>query len=1108
MAGSPQRFLANNRNLLREAILTPSSVLPVSNKVLALPRARNGSVQVTLTGTYTGFEEATYDVEILDDDIDIGLASAPVFTGAGSGTLENIGATGLVAQEFAVELGDAGIPAVAAGVDFEGVKLAARASGDAGNLVRISIDSSPLVFTPQNWSLLADLKAGDGASTSTGLDGPQYDFDTPVLGVDGQIPASSTDNALGAGLAHRIAFGGDTANIYLQYKVYADGKWSYFFVPELRNDIQAGAKVNFVTGGRTIEVTDGATTRTYTDIVTLFDALDAFKLDALGLIDVVGVIANDRSPTGQAARELQTKTDAHAEASSGSGSKAATGFEGVTVEPDAPTELVIAECFATNSADAIGAGIGHEFWKVKGTVSGELGTAITGEPFVGPKWGFTIPERLPQSSGSAKGKFTFVSFTLGPRVAGDPSPVFVCPVGLKLGPGAVDQTITLIYTKRPDGSCLCDDMPVPDLDGPCLGTLGEGGSVSYSADALERLKDLYDWANSLATAVTTYVAGKDFTGIPSGGDIVGSGTGSQSTQETFQSKGASGSYSMSTALDGGPILGTSGSMVDTGYADVALPANFQGAIDAYEKTLALIDPVLDTTLRADGFSKWDDALTAFKDDLDTTTLASLGNRLATIAGDKYEVLLRQALAYAGVSPLGKSSASGVGSGDGCWQDYGDPFYWEVVGSVNGKYAPAFNNHPYFSSQFGADGKTYRSTKEFAFQINEKCTERLREDDTIVLQINDAATGGTYQVGDTLTLPIIAAQALYMAGGQDGDGVQKWYVSGSVVGALAQFTYNPAAPAPYSDGGLSFDLVPGGIPFQKYDTFRFSIEGGHYRWRKNGGAWSASSPPDDIPAGAFALDSGLSLEFITGAAPSFVAGDIFSFMALQPWAVSNLQRPTAPLWKWSDASPGPTLEGDLGAAEQIDMALFLHTLPEGATLELEGGTSPGIYTWSETITWRPLASWKEIDRIARYVRLSLSDVVDGSIQWAWLGIPLTTGLTADFNLRRAYKMGRSDSGGLIQGARFLGKAVSGEVSWEEGALEEADVANFSDMLDWIKEQGDEPIVVIPQVTRTDEPVLFALIDSDEVDFPDVHGYQPQVGRKRKLSATLPLAGVWR
>lgn len=1103
MTGSPQRFLANNRNLLREAILTPSSVLPVSNKVLSLLRARAGSAQVTLTGTYTGFEEATYDVEILDDDIDIGLASAPVFTGAGSGTLENIGATGLAAQEFAVELGDAGIPAVAAGVDFEGVKLAARASGAAGNLVRISIDSSPLVFTPQNWSLLADLNAGDGSSTSSGLDGPQYDFDTPVLGVDGQIPASSTDNALGAGLAHRIAFGGDTANIYLQYKVYADGKWSYFFVPELRNDVKAGAKVNFVTDGRTIEVTDGATTRTYTDIVTLFDALDAFKLDASGLIDVVGVIANDRSPTGQAARELQTKTDAHAEASSGSGSKAATGFEGVTVAPDAPTELVIAECFAANSADAIGAGVGHEFWKVKGTVSGELGTAITGEPFVGPKWGFTIPERLPGNSGSAKGKFTVVSFTLGPRSEGDPSPVFVCPVGLKLGPGAIDQSVTLIYTKRPDGSCLCDDMPVPDLDGPCLGTLGEGGSVSYSAAAITRLKDLYDWAGALAAAVTSYVQGKDFTGIP---DQAFSGW-IQTALEPFNSKGASGTFTSLINTGGGQTL-ASNPPVDTGYADVALPANFQDIIDFYEKGLALIDEVTDTTLLADGFTQWDVALQEFKDDLDTSTLSGLGNRLATIAGDKYKLLVRQALAYAGVSYLGKSNASGVGSGDGCWQDYGDPFYWEVVGSVNGKYAPAFNNHPYYSSQFGADGKTYRSTKEFALQVNEKCPERLREGDTIVLQINDAATAGTYQTSDTLTLPIIAAQALYMAGGQDGDGVQKWYVSGSVVGALAQFTYNPAAPAPYGNGGLSFELVAGGIPFQKYDTFRFSIEGGHYRWRKNGGAWSSSSPPDDIPAGAFLLDSGLSLEFITGAAPSFIADDVFSFKALQPWAVSNLRTPGAPLWKWSDASPGPTLEGDLGAAEQIDMALFLHTLPEGASIVLEGGVSVGVYTWSETITWRPLAAWKEIDRVARYVRLTLSDATNGSVQWGWLGIPVTSERTADFNLRRAYKMGRSDSGGLIQGGRFLGKTVSGDASWSEGALTEADVADFSDMLDWIKEQGDEPIVVIPQVTRTDEPVLFALIDSDEVDFPDVHGYQPQAGRQRNLSATLPLAGVWR
>ena len=70
-----------------------------------------------------------------------------------------------------------------------------------------------------------------------------------------------------------------------------------------------------------VEVYPGSPPETYTGIVTLYDLLDQLKTQSV-LVDVEGVVANDRSPTGQAAHELQTRTDAYFEPSSGEGSEA------------------------------------------------------------------------------------------------------------------------------------------------------------------------------------------------------------------------------------------------------------------------------------------------------------------------------------------------------------------------------------------------------------------------------------------------------------------------------------------------------------------------------------------------------------------------------------------------------------------------------------------------------------------------------------------------------------------------------------------------------------------------------------------------------------------
>lgn len=656
--------------------------------------------------------------------------------------------------------------------------------------------------------------------------------------------------------------------------------------------------------------------------------------------------------------------------------------------------------------------------------------------------------------------------------------------------------------------------------------------MGYSAEAIPRLKALYDWANVLVTACSQYLPGKTERGVPdvienfdtqptlkrnitglvgSGGDDGFGNSFAEQPTSTVDSiypethsvtnltrrLGPAGSVSVDkkwTDLE----VALDKTLATAGFAVVSIPPDFQALLDTFERVLGYIDVVEDTDMRDDGFAQWDATLDVFQADLDTSTLAALGHRLETVAAKKYEILLGQALAYAGISPRGKFNASSV-SVDGCWQDYGDAKYWQVVGSENGPYAPAFTNRPYYSSQMTPDG--YRSTREFAFQINVACVPNLKVGDRVTLVITDAATAGTYQVGDTLQLPVIAAHPLYLSGGQDGNAVQTWYVTGSVNGAFAPYTYDPESPAPYSDGGLSFDLIPGGIDFQQGDEWRVAIEGGHYRWRKDGGSWSSPLP---IPLTPDVMDSGLSVGFTTGAAPSFSAGDRFRFRALQPWAVSNVRSPTAAVWKWD--TDGATLIAEADEETAIDTIAFLHDLPEGAVVTVEGSADGVTYDWLETLTWRPNVMWAIVDEVAKFVRISISGAEGGSIKWGWIGTALATSLTCDVILRRGYKMSRVEAG-LVQGGRFLGKAVSGEATWSDGALSEADVAALSDMLDWQKEHDDEPLIFLPQITRSDQPALVALVDSDLIALPDVFAYQPNDDVERRLSASIPLAGVW-
>lgn len=1319
MAGA-QRLIGPGQNLAAAATITASSVASASNTVMQLPTVRDGSAAASITGSYTGADDAVYDVQIVDTTVSTPLTTDPVFAGVGNGTLTGASYSG-TAQSFTVELADLGAVLTAAGTDFEGVTLRARVPGSGGNSLRVHIDRapgvSPLTFTPTTYSLLNDLAAGSGSDDNP-LTGAEFDWGTVVMGTDKLIPTG----------ALRIAFGEDRNNIYRQFKRYESGQWRYYFEPAIAVAVPRGTVVQTVTGGRTVTITDGSTTETYTGIVTLWDLLGAIKTTST-LVEVVGVVAADRSRGGMAARELVTRTDAHALLSSGSGSAYATGFSGVSVGSGAATELVEARCYAVTAKDAQGAVVGGEFWELRGSVSGLLAAkVISGATFTSSNLTLTIPRKVPDGFGVTRGRFSVDSIEYAQRDQGvEPPPI--CVVATTLGPAAVDMAVQLVYTKRPSGACACDDLPVPDLNTPCLNGQEDDNVSNYSAGNLTRLQALYDWQADTVRANSSYItdtaeqfvregrtanlqsivalfhqtldqlngmplgsertAGESawdtaftevqadvdrflgdakpfaavagealtagnfvsiseqivaappstsvtltaYTTVPNsswvairkvqtnnsfppppiptyalfcmplstisgayqGVGYVGTG-GSANDQLAVQAAGTVASqaitvydsaignpmngtwsraiaagevvglgpdgaayvfYNAGTSPTGTTLIAATGAVASDGTPnptiDLAFPAqpnvpmpstltytqiqakklrpgeacagfvlasvSSNAAVTVYPSgnnsgLSALSNQAYYLSATSAGGVTASSAAALPSTDIqltyvNSTTLAvaresaSADKTAAALIAERYKSRLQWVLAMAGESPLGKGSASSAASVDGCWHDMTDePYYWSVIAGNGGAYMPAFNNTPYYSAVANPDG-TIQGTHEFAFQVNVKCPEGLKEGDTIKLLIGDSAWPSTYQVGDVLTLPVIAASDLYLTGGTDGDNIQTWYVSGSLHGPFPPHSLDLDSPAGYSNSGLAFTINPGAIAFAKGDRFTFSVEGGHWKWRKNAGSWSTSAAISGSPA---VLDSGLSVTFAPGAAPAFSAGDTYSFKALQPNSPSNTKVPTWQAWRYNGSSATLTL--DFGSAKSFDfVGIAFHSLPAGAAVAVHGSADNSAWTslgsldlTSSAVAGLLLgspASW-------RYVRLSLSSAAAGAVGWVVVGAAFAPSLSAEWAPKRSYRLDRADAG-LVGAAAYLGRSISGTLSWSEGALSETDVTSLAAVVDGAKSADDAPIILYPQATRITEPVLATVAD-DEIEIPDVWDYQPAAGNARRYSARIALRGV--
>lgn len=473
-----------------------------------------------------------------------------------------------------------------------------------------------------------------------------------------------------------------------------------------------------------------------------------------------------------------------------------------------------------------------------------------------------------------------------------------------------------------------------------------------------------------------------------------------------------------------------------------------------------------------------------------------------LINERHRARLAHVYVCAGMSP--KSSASGIGAGDGCWQDDPSATHWWV--ETSGDYFPAFTNKMYVSSQqscgSGASanvpmGQPY-STKEFGFGVVVDCEDRLKVGDSFTIKIEAADGEKPYKVGAKAEVSVVAGSAAFLAGGVTGNDTLTWGVLGSVSGNLPDYSLTTSELA-YHNGGAKVSIKRGGIPFSLGDVFSLAIESGQFKWRKDVGAWSAAT---DIIDGPIILSDGLTAEFVSGRAPSYIAADSWSFVAEQPNAPSGVKSPSMGRWYWTGATANLVIA--LGASKTINtLALADYYFPAGAVVTMEGGDgsswpkSQVMDVTSPVSVFILSTAWT-----VTHLRLTITAAVGGGIGWVWAGQPLTTNRDADSCVvSRKWAIERGS--GSNPASLYTGSGFDSELGWDS-SLTNSDVSNLISMMDYLA-VNSEPLILVPHHLHPKEAMLVR-VEEDYVSIEDFHQYQPNDDGHRLISMKLPLKAV--
>lgn len=1071
------KYLTNDRNSLRQAAITASNI-QASTAVYRTALSRTGGGLVRLTGGYSGQADATFDVEVLNTTI-VGTprVSAPSFVGVGNGTMTGVVApSGMPAQEWTVTLIDLGTDTRKAYVPFQGVTLRARASGAGGNLITITVNEAALTTAATSYSLLEPLRAGVNEYV-----GQQWSFGAAVLNPDGTIPAG----------APRVRFGADP-QVYRAYKFFRDGQYVHAFAPAPVRDVDAGAVVSTVSGARTVTVTNGTTTNTYTGITTLFSLLTAINGDPAGLLEVAEPVTNDLSPAGMGAVDLSIQTRSFVASLSRDGTQFVREAEiGLGVGATSPTETLTIRC-----ADA---GIpGAERWTVSGTVSGARVGATTGVPYADGGITFTIPVRLPPGESPA-GEHT-AAFKITRRPPGEDVPS-MCYENLVAGAEAQAKTYVFVWERRPGEACECDTSGI--IGGPVDEYLGidvdtGGDTVASIPAALQsRTEDLYEWRSTFIAGNTSLLAHNAT--ITDDSVSVGAVTvaeGEETGTKTLIRERVSA------------ILRAD--RVDINAAK-AVTAIFYGTIKRIHDDLA------PTSIPAPVLAAWDTAFTNLQTDfnviggnvgaefwrlysaqqptpsgaepnaLQVKESGRLLSRAFDLYLERYKAQMDHILTLAGIEPDFEGAAR---QGNGVWQDRGGDYWFASQDGL----LPLFPGYYYHSARLGQSetGEPEPvSTREFGIGVDIGCPELLVEGDRIEITLGPVANlRQTYQAGDTIEATIINGAPVQLGGGQTGNDTLTWSVVGSVDGARANYGLNKLSPSAYLVGGLGFLISPAGVPFALGDRFTFRVEGGQFRWRRNGGAWSAAT---QIGA-TVALTDGLSAAFEPGSAPSFQPGDAYIFRAEAAFGAARGVVPTDERLVWTGAT---VIDWTPPAALRPvrELVIFDHTIPNTATLRLQGSNNGFATTpYDQPVPWAAGTIQHVLPATITYDRYRLTVSTAGSAQWIWAGEALTATIAS----------GRRELGRLTKRRRLPGVARSAGqgVQVEHTALTQASVDALIASLSHATGVDAGRLGILPNDAEPSAAIV--RLDADTLEVRDELEFQPRNTGARLLSVTLDLA----
>lgn len=1157
-----QRLIANHQNVLTGATLAASSVHPATNTVLPAGVSRQGSALLALVGDYTGETDARYEVEVLDlDPTDAPRISRPVAVGQGNGELSELSAVGLPAQRFTVTVASLGTALLTAGIDIRGIQVRARVPGADGNNLRFSVDRSGLTFTDSAYSLLRDIREG----TQT-LSGPEYDWDTVVASGE-EIPSTARRLVFGADTSTVYiqwkTYNPDTGD--WEYRLFPVPSRSIPAGTRIR--FVTGGNTVTLTDGVTPEVYPGIVStydllyalQQQSALVAIEGVLSPRRVVggiALGDLRIrtdayaatvdsgfVDVVVGPNAPT----ELIQARCWAN---SSAEHPMARLGHE--LWELQGSVSGVLAEALPsgqtyTHPDGRISLRIPRKF--PDGYAQREdRGSIYLKEWRPASREGDTQPPeiklRWPRLGINARTQ------TLTLRLVRKPEPICTAD--------------SAVIEGRPSAECLGLDDIEEETDVSLdpeyqsrLATLyawyetamvGQTGIQAGTLRAAVRDMDLMDilvnaWHDTLMK-VATNAAGRLAwdnalsamqTAVSSLLGVTSHSLDTWSPREDYNAGqqvvppvpnghyyqaitgGRSGEAPPAWPVNGGAVYEPHPEDFERTFTTMPDPNKsfqpadtdpdygswYEGAVED-SKTHLPGDVAGDSAGRMESGSRPVPSRfgVAWRDmgpigNADITRELTAGNYSGAVESFSRGELARlpYVLVQGGVDP--KQDASSTGSA--CWRQRDDTLFWQIN---DGEYLPAYTNVYYHSVQRGPEGEVV-DTHEFGFAIACGCPNTLQEGDTVVIQIGATGWPAMYQLSSTLGLPVIAAQPLYLTGGQDGDDIATLTVEGSETGPMPAYFYDPHSPWPYAENGLSFTYTPGAISAAEGDKWTFQIEGGHYRWRRDEEPWLG---PLALDAGDTPLERGMSLRVEFGAAPSFAIGDAWAWRVLQPHAPARIVYPNEQGWRWQTAAA--ELVATLPTSLLIEAVLIAwQDLPDGATVTIAHS--------ADGVAWTPIVmpvrdnlslAILPAPVTASHLRLTVSGAEGGRIGWWWAGRPWAPSRSAStYRPRRSYAGNRSD--GLNPTGLFAGQGVGAEISWEPGSavgghLAQADIQALTELLDHVYRQGRQRFVVVPHVAHPDEAsVVWA--DGDAVEIQDYQEYQPNEAAGRLLGVRLTL-----